>query len=307
MNKALLDIIDEIIDSLENESFESFVYDNDKFYIVDKYNNIDFQAKLGNNNYYFRDNISGMSFMKVKKYINDNTSIQQILIQNEKEKCYYSYLERNGYIRLVRALRIEGNDSLVCNNFNVLNQSWKEIAKYADECFEDISNMDDIQATYIGVDVESDEELSEIEDDEYDEEYDDEDDYDYELDQIDENEKYGLSDVFEQNSIQAYQTYILAKEEYESKGEKYNQNKDRLPIGDYSEEIEDYYSSYQLWINKKEITGQAKCRIIADCEAAADENAFDSSMFDQAVINLKSVIEALQKQNIFDKNNGIEK
>jgi len=87
MDNALLDIIEEITEMLEDEKYDSYVYDNNRFHIIDRYNNIDFEAKLGSNSYYFKDNISGLSYIKTKKFLNDKTTIQQILIQFEKEKC----------------------------------------------------------------------------------------------------------------------------------------------------------------------------------------------------------------------------
>ena len=349
MDNVLLDIIEEIIELIEDEKAETYAYSGNKFNIIDKENNIDFQAKLSNNNYYFKDNISGLSYMKVKKYINDNTKIQQLLIEEDKEKCYYSYLERDGYVTLVRAIRTDGEKSLVCNNMNVLNHTWEEIEEYADECFENITNLDDIKAIEYNPNQEDEEEIAEREDEEiakvfgnvddiqdgyaveededlYENEYydddepeseyydeddelenEDENEYEYEFNQIEENEKYGLSDIFEKNSIEDYETYIDKKEECAKNGERYNQNEDNLPMGEYSETIEEYYSNYTLVINGKEVDGQAKTRIIADCEAAIDEKAYDSSMFDMAVINLKAVLEALQKNIETNMKDGYEK
>lgn len=335
MNNVLLDIIDEIMDKLEENNYEAYTYTKKKFHIVDKNENIDFQAKLGNNNYYFKDNISGLSVIKTKKYIDDNTTIQQLLIEEDNEKCFYSYLERNGYVNLVRAIRVEGNDSLVCNNFNVLNHPWEEIKEYADSCFEDTNDMEDVQPVEFTPDDEFLTKIAEQEDDsikkefyfdadeneedneyyEEDNEYedvfedDDEEEYDdeYESEQLEENEKYGLSDLFENNTIHDYETYITRKQECEENGEKYNQKEDNLPIGNFSEAIEDYYSDYQLIINGREIDGQAKCRIIGDCEAAVDEKAFDSVDFDQAAINLMAVLTATQKESNTKKNDDYEK
>lgn len=69
MDNALLDIIEEIIEILEDDNYDAYVYNNNKFTFIDKYNNIDFEAKLSNNNYYFKDNISGISFMKTKNNV----------------------------------------------------------------------------------------------------------------------------------------------------------------------------------------------------------------------------------------------
>ena len=320
MNNALLDIIDEIMNLIEDEKVETYVYNNNKFTIIDKDNNIDFQARLGNNNYYFKDNISELSFIKVKKYIDDDTTIQQILIEEQGEKCYYSYLERDGFVSLISAFRVEGKSSLVCNNLNVLNKKWEDIVKYADVCFErvnppeyeeyDPDEDDEIEITHMedeeiervfGVSREDEYDDSEDEyDDEYDDnmndEFDSEGRFDYEFNQIEENEKYGLSNVFEQNKIKDYEQYIAKKQECEENSERYDQHFDKLPMSEYTEAIEDYYSKYTLKINGNDVDGEAKARIIADCEAAVDEKAYDSLMFDCASIGLKSILEAVYKK-----------
>ena len=323
MDNALLDIIEEIIEMLEDEKYDSYVYDNNKFHIIDRYNNIDFEAKLGSNSYYFKDNISGLSYIKTKKFLNDKTTIQQILIQLENEKCFYSCLERKGYVSLARVIRVEGEDSLVCGNLNILNHTWKEILEYADERFEDIDNMDkikvieltpeDSEEVQLLADMEDEEiekefgytEDEELEiDDDFDEENDD---YEYEMNQIDENAQCDLFDIFEKNTIKDYETYIYNKEKSEQNGKAYDQKNDNLPIGGYSETIEEYYSNYILRINNHEIDGQAKCRIIADCEAAVDEKCYESILFDSAVENLKVVLDSLNKQKTAEKNNDLEK
>ena len=234
MDNALLDIIEEIIEMLEDEKYDSYVYDNNRFHIIDRYNNIDFEAKLSGNNYYFKDNISGMSYIKTMKFLNDKTTIQQILIQLENEKCFYSCLERKGYVNLARVIRVEGEDSLVCGNLNILNHTWEEILEYADECFEDIDNMDKIKA--IELTPEDSEEvqlLADMEDEkienefgytddeeiDIDDDFDEEnDDYEYEMNQIDENDQSGLFDIFEKNTIKDYETYIYNKEKSERNG-----------------------------------------------------------------------------------------
>ncbi len=329
MNVALLDIIDEIIELLEDERIEAYIYDDKKFQVIDKDNNIDFIAKLSNNNYYFKDNISGMSFMKVKKYINDNTTIQQILIEEDKQKLYYSYLERDGYVNLVREVKFDGENSLVCNNFNVLNHSFSEIEEYADECFDNINGNDDIKEIKITLEGEEAEKFAEklakMEDAEIERLF----NYisESEHEDIDKNNILGKIEEFEKMEKEGYSIddyidadeYVDEEDEYEVEyGDEYddadendnennNDNDNDNQIDDYEQEIEEYYKDFQLTINEKQIEGEPKYKIIADCEGEVDEKAYDSTMFDHAAINLKAVLDSLQKQSDYHKKDDFEK
>ena len=327
MEAVLIDIMKEIIDLVEEEKMDIYGYKNDKFYIIDRDNNIDFQAKLSPNNYYIKDNISEISIIKVKKYINKNTTVQQILIEDEDEKCFYSFIERDNYTKLVRAIRTDGKSQFVCNNLDVLNHSWKEIEGYADEIFEDREDMDDIPTTKLEI-SEIAEGLSKLEDDiikdafgygeDYDNEYyedyeedyeedlisDTEEDYnkkfDYELKQIEENEKYGLSNIFENNRIQDYEKYYLkTKKEMTDDYEEATK--------EYTEALEGYYKGYQLIINGTVIEGKAKERIIADCEAAVEDKAFEFNKYDTIISEFKAVIDAVQRRDFPDDNDDLEK
>ena len=319
MGEVLIDIIDDVIISLEDGNYDAYAYNKQKFHIIDKENNIDFQARLGFNNYYFKDNISGITFMKVKKYIDEETTIQQILIEEYDEKCYFSYLEKDGNIKLVSAIRTEGKSSLVCKNMNVINQNWDGIKEYAKEVFDVFTNLDDIEAREIGRGEDtSEDDLKENEENApkmlndvfYEEEPEESSDeleessenpesrFHYEFNQIEENQRYGLSDQFEKNTIEAYEEYVSKKEE--------KQDEDDILQEDL-EYVEEIYKNYEVIVNKKEVDGIAKYRIIGDCEAAVDMKSFDCIMFDTAVTRLKAVIEAVQKREESYLDDEIEK
>lgn len=318
MGEVLIDIIDDVIISLEDGNYDAYAYDNQKFHMIDKENNIDFQARLGFNNYYFKNNISGITFMKVKKYIDDNTTIQQILIEEYDEKCYFSFLERDGNIKLVSAIRAEGDSSLVCKNMNVINQDWDAIKEYANDVFDIYTNLDEIEAREVAEEDigEDDQEENEEnvqkmyndvfyddQDDEPEEDYnaeypEDEDGleesnespekrYRYEFNQIEESRRYGLSDQFEKNTIDAYEEYVSSKAQ--------NRDDDEIPQEDL-EFVEEVYRNYEVLVNKRKVDGTAKYRIVSDCEVAIDMKSFDCVMYDNAVVRLKGVIEAVQKR-----------
>lgn len=150
MEERFIEIIEKIIELIESDKSKAYAYSNNKFHIIDKDNNIDFQAKLCNNNYYFKDNINNLTYIKTIKYLDSDTTIQQILLEEGNEKCYYSFLERDSYTSLARMIRVNNEESLVCTNTEIVNHTWKEILDYANTIFEpvfdgyDFDNPDDM-------------------------------------------------------------------------------------------------------------------------------------------------------------------
>ena len=74
--------VDKIVELLESGEDSLYTYDEDKkiFKMFDKKRDINLTAKLEKNNFYFKDDISGKVYIFVKKYLNKNTTIQQILM-----------------------------------------------------------------------------------------------------------------------------------------------------------------------------------------------------------------------------------
>lgn len=136
MDNEFLDKIDEIIDMLEDNEYKSYLFKDNKFHIIDKEKDIDFTVKLGINNYYYKDNSLGLTYIFSKKYLNEDTTIQQILVEDKSEKCYYAFLERNNLVELIRIVRKDEKGSFVCDNNNLMKKDFKEIIDYANEVFE---------------------------------------------------------------------------------------------------------------------------------------------------------------------------
>ena len=341
MEEIIMNEIDVIIQMLEESEYDAYTFSDNKLHIIDKEEEIDFQAKLANNNYYFKDNIRDFLYMKSKKYIDDNTTIQQIIIEKSGDNYYFCFLERDTYNQMIRTIKSSKNDVLDCRNLAVMNCSWDEMIQYADTVFEDLEEIKKIDKVFnqnfnynklddsyfIGklenkkedeydeeindVDEYNDEEIIGIDEDEYENEYEneyedeyeendeiDEIDYKQEFEQIDENMKSGLSNVFEDNSIKQYLKYIQQKLKEEKELD------DECNANEYSEAYKQYYDEYQVKINNQKIDGTAKCRIVADCEASVDQNSYDSILIDEGVVNLKSVVQAVQKSMENDANSG---
>lgn len=116
MEEIIMNEIDVIIQMLEESEYDAYTFSDNKLHIIDKEEKIDFQAKLANNNYYFKDNIRDFLYMKSKKYIDDNTTIQQIIIEKSGDKYYFCFLERDNYNQMIRTIKSSKNDVLDCRN-----------------------------------------------------------------------------------------------------------------------------------------------------------------------------------------------
>ena len=64
MEEIIMNEIDVIIQMLEESEYDAYTFSDNKLHIIDKEKEIDFQAKLANNNYYFKDNIRDFLYMK---------------------------------------------------------------------------------------------------------------------------------------------------------------------------------------------------------------------------------------------------
>ena len=139
MELDFIEIIGKIINMLENNEYESFTYQNGKFHFVDKAKKIDIDAKLSNNNFYFKDNINKLNYIFAKRYLDDYTTLQNILVEKNDEKFYYSYIEKYSYIRLARLIRKnQNNEYLYTENQDIVNKSDEELLKFANENFDSV-------------------------------------------------------------------------------------------------------------------------------------------------------------------------
>ncbi|MBR3673086.1 MAG: hypothetical protein IKN65_02170 [Clostridia bacterium] len=202
MEERIVDTVDTIIKLIENDEFKVYKYDNKKFHIIDKEKNIDFQAKLANNNYYFRDNINNLTYIKTRKFLGRDFTVQQILVEDGTEKCYYSFLERDYQTSLISVVSTDEDMSLTCTNTEVVDHDWKDIMAYAKEIFEDIKDYSDEDEEGLAEEDLDEDELAE-------EEFDNDELNDEELDDDDESnaEKMNLEEFYER-----YNLFINKKE-----------------------------------------------------------------------------------------------
>lgn len=185
MEEKLASILEKITDLIESDNYKAYKFFANRLLFIDKDEKINMQVKLGHNNYYIKDNINNLTYIKTKKYLDDDTKLEQILMIDGTDKEYYSYIERDLYTSLARVIKTHGKDKIVCTNTNIADQNWKDILQYSYSIFE-FENDDDIE-----------------EDDEYDDpddaEYEEPDDDEY--DDLDETESNNPTDPFEKFTL----------------------------------------------------------------------------------------------------------
>lgn len=279
MEDRIVETIEKIIDLIENNNCKAYMYDKNRFHVIDKENNIDFEAKLAFNNYYYKDNINKLTYIKTKKYLGNDFTVQQILIEDENnnEKCYYSYLECDSQTSLICVIRNDEKSSLICSNNEIVNHSWKDILEYAKETFEPIDNSADIaDEDDVYFDVEDDEDIN----DDYEED---------EMDEIDDDIKDDFEDGIKE---------ILNNQE----GDKEDNNQESSqPNSEYENSIQEFYKRFKLLVNKNEVDGKAKVDAIVDLEVAVMKRYADSILLDEAVGNLKAVLDSIIKSKEHEK------
>lgn len=279
MEDRIVDTIEKIIDLIENNNCKAYMYDKNRFHVIDKENNIDFEAKLAFNNYYYKDNINKLTYIKMKKYLGNDFTVQQILIEDENnnEKCYYSYLECDSQTSLICVIRNDEKSSLICSNNEIVNHSWKDILEYAKETFEPIDNSADIAD----------------EDDVYFNDEDDEDiNDDYEEDEMDEIDD-DIKDDFEEGIKEILNNQEVDKEDNNQESSQSN--------SEYENSIQEFYKRFKLLVNKNEVDGKAKVDAIVDLEVAVMKRYADSILLDEAVGNLKAVLDSIIKSKEHEK------
>lgn len=307
----LADIIERIIDLIENNEYTAYKFWENRLLFIDKEQNIDLQAKLGYNNYYIKDNITNSTYIKTTKYLDTDTKIQQILIENENEKCYYSFLERDSYTSLARVIKVRGNDTIVCNNNNIVGQTWEDVLKYSrsiydfesydiesedidsfESYFEDLinrasaensisaDNYEEIPKEYIkdytdDYDDECEDEYDNEYDEDYDEDYDNDVDNDYDYDED------------ESNYDDEYENSVDSEKETEQLERNKNSNK--------------VFEKFTLYSNGQEVDENFRGRMIYEL-ANSIEIIFDESiLLDQVISDLKVVIDSKNKHEELEK------
>lgn len=328
MEEELLKLIENVLELMENDECKSYTFNNNKLHIIDRDENIDFQAKLGNNSYYFRDNINNNTYIFVKKYLDNNTTVQKILMDNGEEQFYYSFIERDTFIKMARLIRKQGKEYIICDNTDLMNKSDQQLIQYADKNMstqssneENIPDMPDREETrnfikelqqareYLDFHKDDEEypDIDNIEDfeeyyDEYEDDYEEEheqeygEDYDEEFDENDEfidgdlvaDEPNAISAAFENKTISEYKNEI-DEQVKQSVAKKQTGQKEDLNI------LMDFYRPYKLVINGKQIEGRAKILMAGECEVIVEEKYFESVMMNEGASNLKMTIDAIQK------------
>lgn len=130
MGEEFVKKVDQIIELLESGENSLYTYDEDKkiFKMFDKKRNINLTAKLEQDNFYFKDSISGKVYIFVKSHLNKNTTIQQILMNYGSDRYYCMYAEKNNDLELMRVVEKTQNDIMICTNTDLDNKTKDEIS-----------------------------------------------------------------------------------------------------------------------------------------------------------------------------------
>lgn len=315
MEKEIMNLIDKVIEMLEDDEFQSYFYTNNRFHIVNEDEDIDLEAKIYNNNFYFKDNVNKLLYMYTKKYLDKDTSIQKILINNDAGQFFYSYLERYCFTKLLGLIRKEGKDFIKYVNKDLIKSSDKELIKFADEnlseysrygsktddkmdikdyakhYFESHSNKED---DYPELEELSNEDLLEDEEfiDEFDEfdEFDDFDENDkivFEED-IDDEEMVTASSTFEGKTISEYKEAIDEQAKTYKMVKYTNQKEDKKLLLDY-------YKNVEIIVNNKIIQGTEKIIMAGDSDVIVEEKYLDAVLVCEYASNLKMVLDEKEK------------
>lgn len=300
MGEEFVTKIDEIVELLESEEDSLYTYDEDKkiFKIFDKKRNINLIAKLEENNFYFKDNISGKVYILVKKYLNKNTTIQQILIDDASDRYYCMFAEKNNDIELIRVVEKMQDNVMSCTNTDLLNKNGDEIIEYMNETFcnkpyRRVEIEDDGCVVYLEYKIgNSDEYDNEQELDEYDEEQ--------------ESDEYAGQEYDEYDDEQEYDETIESEEynQYEENEENYENIEDEIDSEENNklkdeEILEQYFAPYKVRYNNEEIKGNEKQEIVLETETILDDCYYDSLTMSNVT---KVLTEALRdKQREFER------
>lgn len=281
--------VDKIVELLESGEDSLYTYDEDKkiFKMFDKKRDINLTAKLEKNNFYFKDDISGKVYIFVKKYLNKNTTIQQILMDNGSDRCYCMFVEKNNDLELIKMVEKVQDEIMTCTNTNIINKSKEEIIQYMSETINNniyiyIEHEEIDEHEYDEYNQETDEHNKE--NNEYNQEYDEYDEYNQETDELDneqEDDEWGFDqeydDEYDNDDIE-----LQSEEEYNKlRNEKL---------------IEEFFASYKVKYDNEEIEGKEKQEIVLETETVLDEYYYDSLTMNNVAEVLTETLKNMQKE-----------
>ena len=137
MEEKYLCLISEIIEMIDTKTFDSLLYDGNKFHIIDTKRKIDLEAKFGENNFYLKDNIGNFLYMYSKEYIDNLTSIRQVLFDDGFDKNYISFFKRYNDLGIIRVAKKISDVEIICSNYEILGKGKENLLEYIDKYVEE--------------------------------------------------------------------------------------------------------------------------------------------------------------------------
>lgn len=318
MGEEFVKKVDQIIELLESGENSLYTYDEDKkiFKMFDKKRNINLTAKLEQDNFYFKDSISGKVYIFVKSHLNKNTTIQQILMNYGSDRYYCMYAEKNNDLELMRVVEKTQNDIMICTNTDLDNKTKDEIIKYMNET---INNKPYVYREYEEVDAQEyegwdygkvDNELnyaqqeSEYDDEQENGEYDyDQGNSEYDYDQEDSEYDYAQEDGEYEDNLESEQD--SSEWDIEQEDDEYEEDNDNPKLQDEEEHnklsdeeiLEEFFSSYKVIYNNEEIEGEEKREIVLESEEILDEYYYDSLTMNNVAKVLTETLKNMQRKH----------
>ena len=276
MNKVIFDNLDYLIDTLENDEYNNYYYNSNKFKIKHNKNEkkLDIEAKLGINNFYLKDNINNINYIFAKKYLNTEIQLIQVLIQENENKKYFYFLMKDKFISLVSCYYNKDNDMNIYENKLVLGNKKVDIIKYMNFIskaanYDEYLKKDNKEEFEQNIPYNFEEEIPE-------------DIEEYIIDELEELEEYDIEE-FEEEEEDDFSEELDINTLEENEDEDYNNY--------LCAQLQDY-NNYNVIVNGQEIESkEEKRQIIPKFYLELEEIYADAMFLQEIMVNLKMVLD----------------
>lgn len=297
MEDELIKLMEQIVDNINSNEYSSFYLNGNKFHFIDKDRMIDFEAIIGNHNYYLKDNIEGNMYIATRKRIGDGVFIHHIIMQNKVESESLSFFSKDNMTGLIKTISKDEEETLICEN---------------PDCISRLGNTDQL-LEYINEFFAYDEEDYDLYDEEEHDLY--ADNEEKLLQDLDDQEKTML-DIEEGTEFEYADDFISDSELYDinddENGEKYDEIEGEYDeieeeydgIEEEHDELEEEYDAdggifendFLVTINQKEINGYEKIQIISSCAVDLIDRYQILQEVSIVAENLRDVLKVIEKE-----------
>ena len=283
MEDELIKLMEQIVDNINSNDYSSFYLNGNKFHFIDKDRMIDFEAIIGNHNYYLKDNIEGNMYIATRKRIGDGVFIHHIIMQNKVESESLSFFSKDNMTGLIKTISKDEEETLICENPDCISRlgNTDQLLEYINEFFAyDEEDYDLYDEEEHGSYADNEEKL---------------------LQDLDDQEKTML-DIEEGTEFEYADDFISDSELYDVNEDENGEEHDELE-GDYDEAEEEYdadggifENDFLVTINQKEINGYEKIQIISSCAVDLIDRYQILQEVSIVAENLRDVLKVIEKE-----------